>query len=95
MTRELRRSKYVTDPSEERLGEDIEALLRDQREGSRLGKEALERVAERLDLLSKETITEEIKVGFMRFGKLHLWCLGRRVRMQAVILVCVCRPWRK
>jgi hypothetical protein len=51
VTRELRRSKYVTDPSEERLGEDIEALLRDQREGSRLGKEALERVAERLDLL--------------------------------------------
>jgi hypothetical protein len=42
VTCELRRSKYMTDPSEEHLGEDIAALLRNQREGSRLGKEALE-----------------------------------------------------
>ncbi|KAG0574089.1 hypothetical protein KC19_VG233000 [Ceratodon purpureus] len=61
VTRELRRSKYLADPTEERLGQDVEALLRDQREEYKAGKEALERVAERLDLQSKDTIMEEIK----------------------------------
>ncbi|KAG0596928.1 hypothetical protein M758_UG296500 [Ceratodon purpureus] len=61
VTRELRRSKYFADPTEERLGQDVEALLGERREESKAGKEALERVAERLDLQSKETIMEEIK----------------------------------
>ena len=65
-TRELRRSKYLVDSTEERLGEDIEALLKDEKEGSRPGKEAMERVADSLDLRSKAAIAEEIKVGLTR-----------------------------
>lgn len=62
MTRELRRSRYFAEPAEERVGENIETLLREQREGSRPRRETLERVAEKLHLRSKENIAQELQV---------------------------------
>ncbi|XP_073390806.1 U-box domain-containing protein 4 isoform X2 [Physcomitrium patens] len=61
VTRELRRSRYFAEPAEERVGENIETLLREQREGSRPRRETLERVAEKLHLRSKENIAQELQ----------------------------------
>lgn len=85
VTRELRRAKYVADPTEERLGEDIEALLREQREGSRSGTKGLERVAEKLELRSKETIAQEIQVRWMREMRVAFvfWVLHSKAYLNA------------
>lgn len=62
VTRELRRAKYFVDPIDERLGEDLEALLREQRDGLKCNDESLRRIADRLGLQSVELIIKEIQV---------------------------------
>jgi hypothetical protein len=60
--RELRRTKYHVDVSDETLAEEIEVLLRVQTQGLKISQEALQKLADRLDLRSSEAVTQEIMV---------------------------------
>jgi hypothetical protein len=60
--RELRRTKYHVDVSDETLAEEIEVLLSVQTQGLKISQEALQKLADRLDLRSSEAVTQEIMV---------------------------------
>ncbi|KAL3688412.1 hypothetical protein R1sor_014721 [Riccia sorocarpa] len=60
LTLELRRTRYLVDASDERICQEIESLLRDQREGRRPSFEMLCKVANWLEIGSKELMLKEL-----------------------------------
>ncbi|KAG6552763.1 hypothetical protein Mapa_005711 [Marchantia paleacea] len=60
LTHELRRTRYLVDASDERISQQIEALLRDQREGKKASFEMLCKLADWLEIGSKEFMLKEI-----------------------------------
>ncbi|CAK9193558.1 unnamed protein product [Sphagnum troendelagicum] len=62
ITRELKRTKYHVDASDECLAEEIEVILREQTQGLKIAPEVLQKVADKLDLGSSEAVAQEISV---------------------------------
>jgi hypothetical protein len=62
ITRELKRTKYHVDASDECLAEEIEVILREQTQGLKIAPEVLQKVADKLDLGSSDAVAQEISV---------------------------------
>ncbi|KAL2630496.1 hypothetical protein R1flu_015182 [Riccia fluitans] len=60
LTLELRRTRYLVDASDERISQEIESLLRDQREGRKPSFEMLCKLADWLEIGSKEFMLKEL-----------------------------------
>ncbi|KAJ7298899.1 hypothetical protein O6H91_07G123800 [Diphasiastrum complanatum] len=57
---ELKRARYMVDISDERFSEEIEALMRDQREGQRTSLERLQRLFDKVDIRSNDALFREV-----------------------------------